>query len=230
MIGIGFGVIFAALIALLGVLFGYPLDPLALALAIPASVAFLAFRLGTRIPLWCLGIVTSVLIGGEIVRPGDRAVLDGVLVSAGPQWLGALNASWPRVLVLVGLATLHGLRRNRPARRRSLGIAAGAAAIATVCTVFGTAPPTGLMLWAVLGNLLASAAASYLLVRSALVLPALLLAVGALLAGLDQQLIDVGTPAAIHLLLWPAYLAVALAGGALEVLVRRLRRRAARPR
>jgi hypothetical protein len=239
MSSIGFGVGYTALIALLGLLFGYPIDPVLIALAVPAAVAFLARgttvsletvistnRRGTWGAVWCLGVVTALVVIGEVVSSGERIVIDGVLVSDGPQWIGALASGWPRVLVLVAVAALCGLRRGqeKPGRRGALGMAVVTAGIATACVVFGTALPSGLMIWAVLGHLLAFAVANFLLVRSGLLSPALLLAVGAFLAGIERQLIDIGTPVEMHLLLWPGYLAVALAAGGLEALGRRLLR------
>ncbi|MDA3646361.1 hypothetical protein LZ318_28570 [Saccharopolyspora indica] len=219
MIGIAFGAGYAALIALLGVLFGYPLDPVLIGLAVPAALASSARR-NTWVPMWCLGAVTALVVLGEIAGSGERIVMGGVLVGTGPQWIGALAAGWPRLLVLVGAA---GLRRGqeRPRRRKALGQAALLAVIATACTAFGTALSGGLLAWALVGNVLAFAVAGFLLLRSGLVLPVLLLAVGALLAGFDEQLVDVGAPAATHLLLWPAYLVVALLLAGLEALVRR---------
>ncbi|MER7080303.1 hypothetical protein SAMN02982929_03530 [Saccharopolyspora kobensis] len=223
MIGIAFGAAYAALIALLGVLFGYPLDPVLIGLAVPAALA-LFIRRKTWAPMWCLGAVTALVVLGEIVGSGERIEIGGVLVGTGPQWIGALVAGWPRLLVLVGAA---GLRRGqeRPRRRKALGRAAALAVIATACTAFGTTLSGGLLVWALVGNALAFAVVGFLLLRSGLVLPALLLAAGALLAGFDEQLVDVGAPAATHLLLWPAHLAVALLAAGLEALVRRIRRR-----
>ncbi|MEV0704734.1 hypothetical protein AB0I53_43385 [Saccharopolyspora sp. NPDC050389] len=220
MISIACGAAYAALIALLGVLFGYPLDPLLIGLAVPAALAFRAGR-NNWAPMWCLGAVTVLVLLGEVVGSGERIEVGGVLVGTGPQWIGALAAGWPRLLVLVGAA---GLRRGqeRPRRRKALGSAVVLAVIATACTVFGTTLSGGLLAWALVGNILAFAVAGFLLLRSGLRLPVLLLAVGALLAGFDEQLLDVGTPAATHLLLWPAYLVVALLGAVLEALARRL--------
>ncbi|MGW1682622.1 hypothetical protein [Saccharopolyspora sp. NPDC002376] len=232
-----FGTAYAALIAFLGVLFGYPIDPVLIGLAVPASLVFLASRnavpIGTAIladrrrtwgPMWCLGAVTVVAVLGEVVGSGARIEVGGVLIGTGPQWIGALAAGWPRLLVLVGAVALCGLLRGqeRPNRRKALGWAAVLAVIATAFTAFGTTLSGGLLAWALVGNMLAFAVVSYLLLRSGLLLPVLLLAVGALLAGFDEQLLAVGTPAATHLLLWPAYLVVALLVAALEALARRL--------
>lgn len=221
MISIAFGAAYAALIVLLGVPFGYPADPLLIGLAVPASLAFHVSR-KTWWPMWCLGAVTVLVLLGEVVGSGERIEVGGALVGTGPQWIGALAAGWPRLLVLVGAVALCGLRRGpeRPSRRKALGLAV----IATACTVFGTTLSGGLLVWALVGNLLAFAVAAFLLFRSGLRLPVLLLAVGALLAGFDEQVLDVGTPAATHLLLWPAYLLVALLLAALEALVRRIKR------
>ncbi|MDA3626911.1 hypothetical protein OU415_15815 [Saccharopolyspora sp. WRP15-2] len=225
---IAFGVAYAALIALLGVLFGYPVDPVLIGLAVPATLAFLAGRNAicrkTWGPMWCLGAATALVVLGELAGSGQRIEVGGVLVGTGPQWIGALAAGWPRLLVLVGFCALR-RAPEQPSRRKALGLAAVLAAIATACTAFGTALSGGLLVWALVGNVLAFAVAGFLLLRSGLRLPALLLAVGALLAGLDEQLLDVGTPAATHLLLWPAYLVAALLVAALEALARRLFRR-----
>ncbi|KAA5837258.1 hypothetical protein F1721_05535 [Saccharopolyspora hirsuta] len=212
--GIAFGAGYAALIALLGVAFGYPVDPVVIGLAVPA---FLAVRNATW---WPLGAVTALVVLGEVMGSGERAVVGGVLVGTGPQWIGALVAGWPRLLVLVGVFALRG--RERPSRRKALGRAAALAVIATACTALGTTLSGGLLAWALVGNVLAFGVAGFLLLRSGLLLPALLLAVGALLAGFDEQLIDVGAPAATHLLLWPAHLVLALLVAALEALARRV--------
>ncbi|MEV6232819.1 hypothetical protein AB0L88_33640 [Saccharopolyspora shandongensis] len=247
MSSIVFGVAYAALIALLGVLFGYPLDPVLIALAVPAAVAFLArgiavsvetaiptSRRRTWLPMWCLGGVTALVVLGEALSNGERLVVGGVLVGFGPQWIEALVLGWPRLLLLIGVAALCGLRhgQERSSRRRAFGLAAVLSVLATGCITFGTTLPAGLLAWALPGQLLAFLLAGVLLFRSGLLLPVLLLAVGALLGGFDEQLLDVGVPAAVHLVLWPAYLGVALLVGALEALGRRLLRvvgRARRP-
>ncbi|MFD0486381.1 hypothetical protein ACFQ0O_04145 [Saccharopolyspora spinosporotrichia] len=53
-------------------------------------------------------------------------------------------------------------------------------------------------------------------------LPLTAVAIGLVAAGVEERLVDVGTPVAMHLVLWPAYLATALVLALLEGVARRL--------
>ncbi|CAM00511.1 hypothetical protein SACE_1185 [Saccharopolyspora erythraea NRRL 2338] len=189
---------------------------LGIGLTATAAVAMSAYRRGTRIPLGLLAAATALATGGEVLAPSDEVVIEGIRLSTGPQWLPALAESWPRLLLCAAAflaATTWG---------RTWGVAGAVAAGTAACLLYGTAVPGWVLAWGVVGQACTVALAAFLLARWRLVLPLTAVAIGLVAAGVEERLVDVGTPVAMHLVLWPAYLATALVLALLEGVARRL--------
>ncbi|QUH05796.1 hypothetical protein HUO13_05820 [Saccharopolyspora erythraea] len=192
---------------------------LGIGLTATAAVAMSAYRRGARVPLWLLGVATALVAVAEVLAPGSQVVIEGVRLAVGPQWLAALAESWPRLL-LCAAAFLAATTRGRKWRA-----AFGVAVCTAACLLVGTAVPGWLLAWGVAGQACTTALAAFLLARWRLVLPLTAVAIGLVAAGVEERLVDVGTPVAMHLVLWPAYLAIALVLALLEAVARRLTRR-----